>query len=68
MSSHDLVISKKAFGSIWHEGLLYKWMESGVGVKTYVIIKSMYTNNNKCLVHKIGGDDVLNALIDITSD
>ena len=43
---------KKAFASIWHEGLLYKLMESGVGGKTYDIIKSMYTNN-KCAV-KIG--------------
>jgi hypothetical protein len=43
---------KKAFDSIWHEGLLYKLMESGVGGKTYNIIKSMYTNN-KCAV-KIG--------------
>ena len=35
---------KKAFDSIWHEGLLYKLIESGVGGKTYNIIKSMYTN------------------------
>ena len=43
---------KKAFDSIWHEGLLYKLMESDVGGKTHNIIKSMYTNN-KCVV-KIG--------------
>ena len=43
---------KKTFDSIWHEGLLYKLMEIGVGGKTYDIIKSMYTNN-KC-VFKIG--------------
>ena len=36
---------KKAFDSIWHEGLLYKLMGSSVGGKTYNIIKSMYTNN-----------------------
>jgi hypothetical protein len=24
---------KKAFYSVWHQGLLYKWMESGVGEK-----------------------------------
>uniref|UniRef100_A0A8K9V0N5 Reverse transcriptase domain-containing protein n=1 Tax=Oncorhynchus mykiss TaxID=8022 RepID=A0A8K9V0N5_ONCMY len=40
---------KRAFDSIWSEGLLYKLMESGVGGKTYDIIKSMYTNN-KCAV------------------
>ena len=43
---------KKAFVSIWLEGLVHKLMESGVGGKTYDIIKSMYTNNN-CAV-KIG--------------
>lgn len=43
---------KKAFDSIWHEGLLYKLLESGIGGKTYDIINSMYTNN-KCAV-KIG--------------
>ena len=42
---------KKAFDSIWHEGLLYKLMKRGVGGKIYNIIKSMYTN--KCAV-KIG--------------
>ena len=40
---------KKAFDSIWHEGLLYKLLESGIGGKTYDIIKSMYTNT-KCAV------------------
>ena len=35
---------KKAFDSIWHEGLLYKLLESGIGGKTYDTIKSMYTN------------------------
>jgi hypothetical protein len=36
---------KKAFDSIWHEGLLYKLMESGVGGNKYDIIKTMNTNN-----------------------
>ena len=39
---------KKAYDSIWHEALLYKLMESGVGGKTYNIIKSMYTNKQVC--------------------
>ncbi|KAI4889447.1 hypothetical protein NFI96_002246 [Prochilodus magdalenae] len=43
---------KKAFDTIWHDGLFYKILESGVGGKTYDIIKSMYTNN-KCGI-KIG--------------
>ena len=33
----------------WHDGLLYKLVVSGVGGKTYDIIKSMNTNN-KCAV------------------
>jgi hypothetical protein len=43
---------KKDFDLIWHEGLLYKLIESGVEGKTYNVITSMYTNN-KCEV-KIG--------------
>ena len=38
---------KKAFDSIWHEGLYYKLLQSGVGGKAYDIIKSMYSGN-KC--------------------
>ncbi len=34
---------KKAFDSIWHQGLFYKIIESGIGGKTYDLIKSMYT-------------------------
>lgn len=43
---------KKAFDSIWHNGLYYKLLETGVGGKTYDVIKSMYSNN-KCSI-KIG--------------
>uniref|UniRef100_A0A671UAW8 ribonuclease H n=1 Tax=Sparus aurata TaxID=8175 RepID=A0A671UAW8_SPAAU len=42
----------KAFDSIWHEGLFYRLLNSGIGGKTYDVIKSMYTNS-KCAV-KIG--------------
>ncbi len=38
---------KKAFDSIWHQGLFYKLIESGIGGKTYDLIKSMYTES-KC--------------------
>ncbi len=40
---------KKAFDSIWHDGLYYKFLQSGVGGKVYDIIKSMYSNN-KCAI------------------
>ncbi len=40
---------KKAFESIWHDGLYYKFLQSGVGGKVYDIIKSMYSNN-KCAI------------------
>ena len=36
---------KKAFDSIWHEGLFLQLIQCGIGGKTYDIIKSMYTNN-----------------------
>ncbi len=38
---------KKAFDSIWHQGLFYELIESGIGGKTYDLIKSMYTES-KC--------------------
>ena len=43
---------QKASDFIWHTGLFYKVIESGVGGKTYDIIKSMYTGNT-CSI-KIG--------------
>ena len=43
---------QKAFDSIWHEGLLSKLLESGIGGKTYNIIKTMYSKN-QCAI-KIG--------------
>ena len=43
---------QKAFDSIWHVGMFYKILESGVGGKAYDIIKSMYSGN-MCSV-KIG--------------
>ena len=46
---------KKAFDSIWHKGLYYKILQSGVGGKVYDIIKSIYINN-KCGI-KLGKTD-----------
>ncbi len=43
---------KKAFDSIWHNGLFCKIIQSGIGGKIYNLIKNMY-NQNKCAV-KIG--------------
>ncbi len=40
---------KKAFDSIWHKGLLFKILLSGIGGKTYDLIKCMY-KHNKCAV------------------
>ena len=36
---------KKAFDSIWQEGLYYKILQSGIGGKVYDIIKSIYVKN-----------------------
>ena len=43
---------QKAFDSVWHEGLLFKLLESGIGGKSYDVIKSIYENNK--LAVKIG--------------
>ncbi len=43
---------KKAFDSIWHEGLYLKLIDSGIGGKFYDLIKWMYTASH-CAV-KIG--------------
>uniref|UniRef100_A0A4W5RDT1 ribonuclease H n=1 Tax=Hucho hucho TaxID=62062 RepID=A0A4W5RDT1_9TELE len=40
---------KKAFDSIWHEGLFYKILQTGLGGKVYDLIKCMYTEN-KCAI------------------
>ena len=44
---------KKAFDSVWHPGLFLKLLESGIGGKTYDVIKSSYTENS-CSV-KVNG-------------
>ncbi len=41
------LLTLKSFDSIWHQGLFYKLIESGIGGKTYDLIKSMYTES-KC--------------------
>lgn len=43
---------QKAFDSVWHEGLLFKLIESGIGGKSFDVIKSIYENNK--LAVKIG--------------
>lgn len=43
---------RKAFDSIWHEGLFYRLLESGIGGKTYDFIKDMYTKSRYAI--KIG--------------
>ena len=35
---------KKAYDTVWHEGLFYKLMKAGVSTKFYNIIKAMYSN------------------------
>ena len=40
---------KKAFDSIWHQGLFYKIIQNGVGGEAYDISTCMYTEN-KCAV------------------
>lgn len=40
---------KKAFDTVWQDGLLLKLIQNGIGGKLYDIIKDMY-NNNRCCV------------------
>ena len=40
---------KKAFDSVWHEGLYLKLLESGVGGRFYDLIKDLYSNT-RCAV------------------
>ena len=36
---------KKAFDSVWHEGMFYRLLEYGIGGKIYKLIKSLYTKS-----------------------
>ncbi len=44
---------KKAFDSVWHEGLYLKLLENGIGGRLYDLIKDLYTNT-RCAV-KLSG-------------
>ena len=43
---------KKAFDSVWHQGMLFKLLQNKIGGKVYDIIKSMYSKS-KCYI-KLG--------------
>ena len=43
---------RKAFHSVWHDGLLYKLLQIGVGGCFYKLIKNLYSNSSCAL--KIG--------------
>ena len=40
---------KKAFDSIWHQGLLYKLLKYKIGGKLFVVISNMYSNSRCCV-------------------
>lgn len=40
---------RKAFDSVWRNGLLYKLIKKGVGCKIYFLLKSIYANCNSCI-------------------
>ncbi len=40
---------KKAFDSIWHDGLFFKLLQNKIGGKFYDLIKDLYTNT-RCAV------------------
>ena len=43
---------KKAFDTIWHNGLFLQLLQNGIGGKIYDLIKSKYSDNQCCV--KIG--------------
>jgi hypothetical protein len=43
---HVFVDFKKAFDSVWHEGLYLKLLENGIGGRFYDLIKDLYSNTN----------------------
>ena len=45
---------KKAYDSVWRDGLFYKLLKSGVRGKTFNVIQSMYSQS-ECYI-KINGD------------
>ena len=45
---------KKAYDSVWRDGLFYKLLKSGVRGKTFNVIQSMYSQSECCI--KINGD------------
>uniref|UniRef100_A0ABM0MQP8 RNA-directed DNA polymerase from mobile element jockey-like n=1 Tax=Saccoglossus kowalevskii TaxID=10224 RepID=A0ABM0MQP8_SACKO len=45
---------KKAFYSIWHQGLLYKLRKNNISGKFYNIIESIYQNSLGCVKTKTG--------------
>ena len=46
---------KKAFDSVWHDGLLFKLLQINVGGCFYNLIKSLYSNSS-CSI-KIGNSE-----------
>ena len=37
---------RKAFDSVWHEGLFYKLLKTNIGGNLYNLMKSLYCNSN----------------------
>ena len=46
---------KKAFDSVWHEGLYLKLLENGIGGCFYDLIKDLYSNSNTRCAVKVSG-------------
>jgi hypothetical protein len=45
---------KKAFDTVWHDGMLFKLLECGVSNKFYTVIKSMYSNTQLAIQDSCG--------------
>ena len=52
---------RKAFDSVWHEGLFYKLLKTNIGGNLYNLLKSLYYNS-ACSI-KIGENKTLSLFI-----
>ena len=53
---------KKAFGTVWHDGLFLKLQEAGIHGKIYRVIKSVYHHSQA----KVKSHQLMSDSIDIT--
>jgi hypothetical protein len=56
---------RKAFDSVWREGLLFKLLKLGIGGNFYWLLKHMYHNTNTCIKLNTGLSDTFKTNLGI---